>query len=181
MKAIFAAVVAATAMTMPATAASPPTKTAGVLTVGLAMPSAGFQVGSVQGRTVVLAKGMEIDLARALAKQLKIPHVRFLNETFHSALLRGGRKDWDIALAEISITAPRASRVDFSTPYLRGRSGCARAPGSPGLPRSLSDLRKLKLCAERATTGALLVLNRIKPTRKPLIVPNPSQLSMTCS
>ena len=45
------------------------------------------------------------------------------------------------------------------------------------LPRSLSDLRKLKLCAERATTGALLVLNRLKPTRKPLIVPNPSQLS----
>ncbi len=174
---IAAVVAASVAVTMPAIAASPPTKAAGTLTVGLAMPSAGFQVGSVQGRKVVLAKGMEIDLARALAKQLGIPRVQFLNETFHSALLRGGRTDWDIALAEISITAPRASRVDFSTPYLQVDQGVLVRPDLQSLPRSLSDLRKLKLCAERATTGALLVLNRVKPTRKPLIVPNTSRLS----
>ena len=67
MRPILAAAVVAVALAAPATAASPPTKSAGRLTVGLAMPSAGFQVGAVRGRTVVLAKGLEIDLAPGAA------------------------------------------------------------------------------------------------------------------
>ena len=34
------------------------------------MPSEGFQVGVVKGSQVIYAQGFEIDLARALAKQL---------------------------------------------------------------------------------------------------------------
>jgi polar amino acid transport system substrate-binding protein len=176
-KALLAAIAVASTLSLSAAAASAPTKTPGVLTVGLSMPSAGFQVGSVQGRTVVLAKGLEIDLARAVAKRLGLARVRFLNEGLFSALLRSGRKDWDIALAEISVTGPRAQRVDFSTPYFRADQGVLVRADLSVRPRSLADLRKLQLCAERASTGALLVLNRIKPPRKPLIVPNPSQLS----
>ncbi len=93
------------------------------VTVGLAMPAAGFQVGAVRGRTVVLAKGLEIDLARILARRLGIQRVRFLNERFFSTLLTPGAKDWDLALAEISVTPARAERVDFSRPYLTADQG----------------------------------------------------------
>ena len=63
---ILAAVVAALAAAGAGGAAAPPTKQAGTLTVGLAMPSEGFQVGIVKGSEVVYAQGFEIDLARAL-------------------------------------------------------------------------------------------------------------------
>ena len=86
MKTFLAAFAVAGALAASAGAAPPTTKTPGVLTVGLAMPAAGFQVGAVRGRTVVLAKGLEIDLARILARRLGIQRVRFLNERFFSTL-----------------------------------------------------------------------------------------------
>jgi len=176
-KPLVAMLVVAATLAVAAGAAAPPTKTPGVLTVGLAMPSAGFQVGAVRGRDVVLAKGFEIDLARVLAGRLGIPRVRFVNEPLHSTLLTSGRRDWDIALAQISITPARAQRVDFSTPYLRADQGVLIRRGLATKPRSIADLRSLQLCAERASTGGQLILDRIKPTRKPLLLENPSKLS----
>src|SRR5689334_16968221 len=67
---LLAALALVVALGTPAGAAVPPTKAPEVLTVGLSMPTAGFQVGAVRGRDVVLARGLEIDLARLLAKRL---------------------------------------------------------------------------------------------------------------
>ena len=164
------------ALGTPAGAAVPPTKAPEVLTVGLSMPSAGFQVGAVRGRDVVLARGLEIDLARLLARRLGIPRVRFVNEPLFSTLVSGGRKDWDLALAQISVTAPRAQRVDFSTPYLRADQGVLMRRGL-ATPTSIAQLRPLQLCAERATTGGQLVVSRIRPTKTPRLLENPSRLS----
>ena len=141
------------------------------------MPAAGFQVGAVRGRTVVLAKGLEIDLARILARRLGIQRVRFLNERFFSTLLTPGAKDWDLALAEISVTPARAERVDFSRPYLTADQGVLLRSGLTTKPASIAALRTLKLCAERATTGAQVLVKRIKPTKRPLLLNDPSDLS----
>jgi polar amino acid transport system substrate-binding protein len=177
MRAALAVVVAVAWLTASASAAPHDTKTPGTLTVGLSMPSAGFQVGAVRGRDVVLAKGFEIDLARALAKRLELTRVRFINEALFSKLTAAGPKDYDLALAEISVTPVRAKRVDFSVPYLRADQGVLVRRGLPTQARSIPDLRKLQLCAERATTGSLLVASRIKPAKKPLFARNPSDLS----
>jgi polar amino acid transport system substrate-binding protein len=165
------------ALVVPASAAPPQTKKAGELRVALAMPSAGFQVGAVRGRTVVLAKGFEIDLARELAKRLELRRVRFVNERLFSTLIAGGRKDWDLAIAEISVTPERTKRVDFSTSYLEADQGVLLRRGLDRTPRTIADLRALRLCAERASTGAQLVVRRIRPRTKPLLVENPSRLS----
>jgi len=161
----------------PASSAPPLTKTPGELRVALAMPSAGFQVGAVRGRDVVLARGFEIDLARALAKRLGIPRVRFVNEPLLSTLLKAGPTDWDFALAQISVTPERAKRVDFSTPYFQADQGVLVRRGLAPKPSSIADLRKLQLCAERTSTGGLLVVRQIKPEKKPLLLLNPSKLS----
>jgi polar amino acid transport system substrate-binding protein len=165
------------ASALPASAAAPPTKQPGTLTVALSMPSAGFQVGAVRGRTVILAKGFEIDLAREVARRIGLRRVRFLNEASFSTLLKAGSKDWDVALAEITVTPGRSKRVDFSIPYFEADQGVLVRGDLTPLPRSIAALRKLLLCAERGTTGAALVTSRIKPTRKPLFVENPSRLS----
>jgi polar amino acid transport system substrate-binding protein len=164
-------------LAVPATAAAPPTKQPDTLTVALAMPSAGFQVGAVRGRDVVLVKGFEIDLAREIARRLGIPRVRFVNEQLFSTLTAAGRHDWDLAVAEISITPARAARVDFSIPYLDADQGVLLRRGLPSTPRTLAELRSLQLCAERATTGGQLLLDRVRPTRRPLLLENPSRLS----
>ena len=138
------------------------------------MPAAGFQVGAVRGRNVVLAKGLEVDLARILARRLGIQRVRFLNERFFSTLLAPGAKDWDLALAEISVTPARAQRVDFSRPYLTADQGVVLRRGLKTKPASIAALRALQLCAERATTGAQVLVKRIKPTKRPLLLNDPS-------
>ena len=170
-----AVTVAIAALALPASAAPPPTKKPGVLTVALEMPSAGFQVGIVRGRTVILARGLEIDLAAQVAKRLGL-RVRYLNEPAFSKLLKPGLGDWDLAVAQISVTPDRSTKVDFSTPYLEADQGVLVRVGVKPVPRSLAALRKLVVCAKRGTTGAWIVTSRIKPTRKPLFVANLSVL-----
>ena len=177
-RATLIAVLVGLGLAAPASTATPPTtKVPGELRVALAMPSAGFQVGAVRGREVVLAKGFEIDLARRLATRLGIARVTFVNEPLLSTILKAGPKDWDIALAEISVTPARATRVDFSTPYLQADQGVLVRRGLPTKPQSIVDLRRLQLCAERTSTGAQLVVDTIRPARKPLLLENPSKLS----
>ena len=178
MRLLLAAAIAAGALAAGTAGAAPaPTKTPGVLTVGLSMPAAGFQVGVVRGRHVVLAKGLEIDLARLLARRLGIPRVRFVNEALFSTLLKPGSKDWDVALAEITVTPARRQRVDFTRPYLSADQGVLVRRDLASTPRSLAALRPLQLCAERATTGGQLLVQRIKPRRKPLLLRDQSDLT----
>ena len=158
-------------------AARVPTRTPGTLVAGLAMPAAGFQVGAVSGRDVVFAKGFEIDLAQALAKELSLPGgVRFVNEERFGSLLGPGAKDWDMALAQITITPARAKRLDFSDPYFRADQGVLLRSGLVGAPGSLATVARLRVCAERGSTGADVVRTRIKPARRPRLVRDLSAL-----
>ena len=65
-----------------------------------------------------------------------------------------------------SRSPPARASSRLLDPVSASDQGVLVRPDLPSLPRSLSDLRRLKLCAERATTGALLVLNRVKPDAK---------------
>ncbi len=150
--------------------AAAPTITPGWLTVALSMPSPGFQVGSVKGRQVVLAKGFEVDLAKALARKLGLQHVAFVNERRFANLYAAGAKPWDVGIAEITITPARAQNVDFSAPYLSVDAGVLLRRELPSAPRSLADLRGLKLCTQRGTTGVDVIDDVIEPTRKPALL-----------
>ena len=177
MRAVATAALAALALALPAGAAAPPTKSPNELVVGVSMPVTGLQVGAVRGRTVVLAKGLEIELARALARQLGLRRVRFVHEPLFSTLVSGRPSDWDVALGAITITPERARRVDFSAPYLTADQAVLMRKGFAPVPTSIAGLRRLQLCSERATTGARAIVQRIKPTKKPRLVSNPSQLT----
>jgi polar amino acid transport system substrate-binding protein len=148
--------------------APPPTKTEGLLVVGVNLGEPGFQVGAVQGTKVVLARGFEIDLARVLAKRLAIARVQFVHEPIFSRLYAPGEKPWDVALAQITITAARRANVDFSTPYLAAEQGVLLAEGAPE-PKSLADLRALQLCAQRGTTSVTAVISTVRPALEPIL------------
>src|SRR5262245_35302302 len=77
--------------------APPETIVPDVLTVGLNLPSPGFQVGAVRpSNTVVAARGLEIDFARSLATRLGIRRVHLVDEPSFKRLVARGRKPWDI-------------------------------------------------------------------------------------
>lgn len=156
---------------VPAAAASapPPTAVPGTLTVALNMPSDGFQVGAVRGREVVAARGLEIDLAQAIAGKLGIGTLRFVQEPRFPALFAPGPKTFDFALAQTTITDARGQNVDFSVPYLQADQGVLLSLQTLARPASIADLRGMRLCAQGSSTGADLIATTIRPTRRPLL------------
>ena len=150
-------------------AAAPATVAPGTLTVALNMPSDGFQVGAVKGREVVAARGYEIDLAQALAARLGVGGVTFVQEPRFTTLLAPGPKPWDLALAQVSITDARRAAVDFSVPYLTADQGVLLSAATAARPARIADLRGLRLCAQKGSTGADLIASAIAPTVPPLL------------
>ena len=165
-----------TALVAPAAApAQTPTKTPGQLVVGVSMPAAGFQVGAVRGREVLFAKGYEIDLAGALARELAVPAVRFVQEDRFTAFFQPGPKEYDLALSQLTITAAREAVIDFSAPYFTADQAVLLRRGLTLKKRRFSQLRKLRLCAQRATTGGTQA-KRIDPDRPVRLFRDPSRL-----
>jgi polar amino acid transport system substrate-binding protein len=169
------ALLAAALVSASGAAAQAPTKTPGELVVGVSMPAAGFQVGAVRGREVLFAKGYEIDLANAVARELGVPAVRFVQEDRFSAFFAPGPRDYDLALAQITITDARDEVVDFSRPYLIADQAVLLRRGLTLAKRRFSQLRALRLCAERATTGAKQA-RRIRPERPVRVFGDASRL-----
>lgn len=148
-----------------AVAEPPPTLVPGQLTVGLSMPSEGFQTGSVIGDDVVYARGLEIDMARQLRARLGYATVRFKQAAEFPDLFSAAPKTWDISIGQISILAARKTTADFSVPYMSADQGVLMSRLASVAPRSIAELRPLKLCVERLSTGDAIVRTRVKPRR----------------
>ncbi len=154
--------IAALAPAVAANAAPPATVSPGRLTVGVAMPSEGFQTGAVRGDEVVYARGFEIDLAKQLATQLQLGAPRFVQSPFPN-LYSAGAKPWDVAIGQISIVATRRKTTDFSIPYMLADEGVLLTRQVTTVPKNIAGLRSLRLCVAASSTGAAIVRTRVKP------------------
>ncbi len=110
---------------------SPPTKQSGKLIVGFDLPAPGFWNGRASGSTIKNPSGFEYSLALAIAKQLRIgpANVQFVRAPFGTILLPG-KKKFDFALEETTITAQRAKVIGFSTPYFDANQGVLVSKGT---------------------------------------------------
>jgi len=153
-------------------AASPPeTQTPGQLTVGVSLPSEGFQVGVVRGSEVLYAQGLEIDLARALTKRLGLRGTVFVQSRF-DRLFSAGSKPWDVAIAEITITPERRRTTSFSRPYMSVDQGVLTAQTLRSAPTTIAGLKRLQLCALKRSTGAVVAQRTIAPTKLVRLIGN---------
>jgi ABC-type amino acid transport substrate-binding protein len=151
-----------------------PTLVPGVLTVGLRASAPRFQTGTLDGKRVLAARGFEADLARALAAQLGL-RVQFLHVAHGTAFLSSGAKAWDVGLDRISEDQAAAAGVT-EVPYLDVLQGVLLRRGLGQPVRSLSDLRWLRLCAERRTAGARLVETVVRPVEAPRLAADETSL-----
>lgn len=146
-----------------------PTKTPGKLIVGFDVPAPAFWNGQVSGTTIANPTGFEYGLALDVAQQLGISksNVTFLRAPFATILL-AGKKPYDFAMEETTITAQRAQVVGFSAPYFDANQGVLIAKGMTK-PTSIADLKSLQTCAQAATTGLSWLLHKLRPAKQPLV------------
>ena len=143
------------------------------LVVALDLAGRPYQSGSVWGGEVAFATGFEVELARALARRLGAGGVRFVH-VLRERMLARGPKRWRLALARLQPGASAALR--FSVSYLEAdqavvlRRGLAR-------PARVAGLRRLQLCAERGTPSAGVIASAIRPSLRPLLLPDADALA----
>src|SRR5690242_5523905 len=100
--------------------------TAGTLTVQTTLPAQGWWNGTTPDS---IKDGYEYCMAAELANMAGLSSVTVKNVSFDQ-LVAGRTNDFDIALAEISITPERDKVVDFSTPYFDSNIGVLVKKGS---------------------------------------------------
>jgi polar amino acid transport system substrate-binding protein len=146
-----------------------PTLHPGKLVVGFDLPAPAFWNGQASGTTISNPSGFEYALALDVAQQLGISkhNVTFLRAPFATILL-AGKKPYDFAMEETTITPQRAKVIGFSTPYFDANQGVLIAKGVKK-PTSINDLKSLQTCAQANTTGLDWILHQLRPAKQPLV------------
>lgn len=148
---------------------SVPTLKPGKLVVGFDLPATSFWNGQASGHTILHPSGFEYGLALDVAQQLGISksNVSFLRAPFATILL-AGKKPYDFAMEETTITAQRAQVIGFSSPYFDANQGVLIAKGVTK-PTSIAGLKSLQTCAQAGTTGLDWIKHKLRPAKQPLV------------
>ncbi len=146
-----------------------PTLHHGKLVVGFDVPAPAFWNGQLSGSTLKNPSGFEYGLALDVAKQLGISqnNVTFKRAPFATILL-AGKKPYDFAMEETTITSQRAKVIGFSSPYFDANQGVLLAKGV-AKPTTINDLKSLQTCAQAATTGLDWIQHKLRPAKQPRV------------
>jgi polar amino acid transport system substrate-binding protein len=137
-------------------------KSDGTLTAATEFPVKGFVELPISNPT-----GYEVDLTKAIAAELKIPKVKWVNTPFAN-LFSPAPKPYDFDINEITITPERQKVVDFSDPYFNADQGFLITKGGPGeQAKSIADMKGLQFGFQATTTGGDYIKNTIKPDKQP--------------
>jgi polar amino acid transport system substrate-binding protein len=136
--------------------------TEGQLTIGAEFPVKGFVELPIDD-----PKGFEVDLADAIAQELGVPKVEWVNTSF-AGLFRPGQKPFDMAINEVTITEERSQVVDFSVPYFDANQGFLIKKGGPAEGvTSIAEMKDLQFGFQAATTGGDYINEEIQPNEDP--------------
>lgn len=131
--------------------------TADTLTVQTNLPSPGWWQGTSPEK---VDGGYEYCMAANIAHRAGLSKLKVVNASF-DALVAGQTKGFDLALAQIGVTADRAKVVDFSKPYFEANVAVLVKKGS-GVTEA--NLATKKLGVALGTTTVDWVKDVLKPT-----------------
>ncbi len=129
---------------------------AGQLTVVTNLPSPGWWNGDT---AETIADGYEYCFAANIAYRAGFDKVNVVNVPF-DAIVAARVKDFDLALAQISITDARKKVVDFSIPYFSSDIGVAVKKGTTV---NSDSIKQMRVGVKQATTGAQFITDKVKP------------------
>lgn len=145
-----------------------PVMHSGQLVVAFGDPAPGFAQGTVRGNKITKPRGYEVDLAKAIAKQLHLKPVWVYSPW--NSLFAPGQKKFDVSFQEATITAQRKKTVDFTSSYMNANQGVLLSKKAK-VPHSIADLREMQVCGQTNTTGLQWIQDQLKPMHKVLTFP----------
>jgi polar amino acid transport system substrate-binding protein len=131
--------------------------TAGTLTVQTTLPAQGWWNGTTPES---IKDGYEYCMAAELANMAGLSSVTVKNVSFDQ-LVAGHTSDYDIALAEISITDERKKVVDFSIPYFDSNIGVLTKEGADV---TQDNIQSKRCAAYSGTTSVPFIQDELKCT-----------------
>ena len=141
----------------------------GVLTVQTNLPSPGWWKGETPES---LNGGYEYCLAANVAHRAGLDSLRVENVSF-DALVAGQTSDFDMAMAQISVTPEREEVVTFSAPYFDSNIGVL-APADAGI--SEEDLASRKIGVQLGTTAVEFAQDTLAPEQELQVFPDTTAL-----
>ena len=145
------------------------------LVVALSLGDPALQAGVVRDGEVILARGLEVDIARNLARRLRIPRVQFVYVRPTSLLLAAKARPWHLMISSIRPTRAASSLADLTEPYLRTDQAVVLRRGLPRLTR-LDELQGKITCALRGSDGARAIATSVVPIVRPILAPSNDRL-----
>ncbi|MGW0915391.1 ABC transporter substrate-binding protein [Streptomyces sp. NPDC002784] len=133
-------------------------ETAGALTVKTTLPAPGWWNGTTPES---VRSGYEYCMAANIAHRSGLDRVNVKNAPFPE-VVSGRTKDFDLALAQITITPERSKLADFSPPYLSSTLGVLIRDGEK---IDEDNVRDVRIGVAEGTTGEEFVENRLKPAK----------------
>ncbi len=165
----------------PCAAASLPTKTRGVMTVGTDNPAFPPYFSEPTGTETPTdpwefgdptnGRGFESAVAYALGEHLGFgkTQVGWVPVQFNNAIAPGP-KDFDVYLAQVSFTQERTQAVDMSEGYFFSNQALVTAAGSElAAATSIAEVAKFQLGAAGNTTSLTYIQDKIQPTQEPRV------------
>ncbi|MGW7608071.1 ABC transporter substrate-binding protein [Streptomyces sp. NPDC054766] len=141
-------------------------RTAGALTVKTTLPAPGWWNGGDTPDSI--KSGYEYCMAANIAYRSGLDRVKVENAPFPE-VVSGRTKDFDLALAQITITPERSKVAEFSPPYLSSTLGVLIRDGEK---INGDNIRDVRIGVAEGTTGEEFVKKRLKPTKPVTAFPN---------
>ena len=145
------------------------------LVVALSLGDPALQAGVVRDGQVILARGLEVDIARNLARRLRMTRVQFVYVRPTSRLLAAKARPWHLMISSIRPTRAASSVADLTEPYLRTDQAVVLRRGLPRLTR-LDELQGKITCALRGSDGARAIATSVVPIVRPILAPSNDRL-----
>ncbi|GAA1427191.1 hypothetical protein GCM10009601_38000 [Streptomyces thermospinosisporus] len=133
-------------------------KTRDALTVKTTLPAPGWWNGDSADS---IRSGYEYCMAANIAYRSGLDRVKVKNTPFPD-VVSGRTRDFDLALAQITITRQRSKVADFSPPYLSSTLGLMIRDGEK---INQNNVRDVPIGVSEGTTGEQFVEKRLKPTK----------------
>jgi polar amino acid transport system substrate-binding protein len=130
------------------------------LTVVTSLPAPGFWQGEDPDS---ITGGYEYEMALAMQERLGLANLKIVNVSFDQ-LVAGQVGDFDIALAQVTITPERAEVVDFTEPYFGSDQGVLVKTGTE--VATIEDAKALQWGVQTGTTGATYVADVVQPEQE---------------
>lgn len=146
------------------------------LVIALQLGDPVLQAGVVRDGEVVLARGLEVDVAREVARRLRFRKLRFVDLASPARATAAAAPDWHLAVATARPTRRAAGAgAVLSDVYVATGQAVLQRRGQPGV-RRLAELRRLRLCATRGSSGAGVVGAVVRPSHAPRLATSDERL-----